>query len=64
MSKPKVAFFDFTCCEGCQIEMTNYGDAAFLEFINHVDIVEFPRGHVGEDHGADRHRLHRGELHS
>ena len=41
MSKPKVAFFDFTCCEGCQIEMTNYGDAAFLEFINHVDIVEF-----------------------
>ena len=41
MSKPKVAFFDFTCCEGCQIEMTNYGDAAFLELINHVDVVEF-----------------------
>jgi sulfhydrogenase subunit delta len=41
MSKPKVAFFDFTCCEGCQIEFTNYGDAAFLELLNHVDVVEF-----------------------
>ena len=41
MSKPKVAFFDFTCCEGCQIEMTNYGDVAFLELLKHVDIVEF-----------------------
>lgn len=41
MSKPKVAFFDFTCCEGCQIEFTNYGDEAFLELIKHVDVVEF-----------------------
>lgn len=41
MSKPKVAFFDFTCCEGCQIEFTNYGDAAFLELLKHVDVVEF-----------------------
>jgi coenzyme F420-reducing hydrogenase gamma subunit len=40
-SKPRVAFFDFTCCEGCQIELTNYGDTAFLELLNHVDIVEF-----------------------
>lgn len=41
MPKPKVAFFDFACCEGCQIEFTNYGDEAFLELLNHVDIVEF-----------------------
>jgi len=41
VSKPKVAFFDFTCCEGCQIEFTNYGDTAFLELIKHVDVVEF-----------------------
>lgn len=41
MSKPKVAFFDFTCCEGCQIEFTNYGDTAFLELLNHVEVVEF-----------------------
>jgi sulfhydrogenase subunit delta len=41
MAKPKVAFFDFACCEGCQIEFTNYGDAVFLELLNHVDVVEF-----------------------
>jgi sulfhydrogenase subunit delta len=41
MSKPKVAFFDFTSCEGCQIEFTNYGDVAFLELLNHVEVVEF-----------------------
>ena len=41
MSKPKVAFFDFACCEGCQIEFTNYGGPAFLELIKHVDVVEF-----------------------
>lgn len=41
MSKPKVGFFDFASCEGCQIELTNYGDGAFLELMNHLDIVEF-----------------------
>ncbi len=41
MSRPKVGFFDFASCEGCQIELTNFGDAAFLELINHIDIVEF-----------------------
>jgi len=39
--KPKVAFFDFAGCEGCQIEFTNYGDEATLELLKHVDIVEF-----------------------
>lgn len=41
MAKPKVGFFDFSSCEGCQIELTNYGDEAFIELLNHVDIVEF-----------------------
>jgi coenzyme F420-reducing hydrogenase gamma subunit len=41
MAKAKIAFFDFACCEGCQIEMTNFGDVAFLELLKHVDIVEF-----------------------
>lgn len=39
--KPKVAFFDFACCEGCQIELTNFGDEAFLELLEHIEIVEF-----------------------
>jgi len=41
VKKPTVAFFDFACCEGCQIELTNYGDDAFLELLQHIDIVEF-----------------------
>jgi len=41
MAKPKVAFFDFASCEGCQIEFTNFGGPAFLELLNHVDVVEF-----------------------
>ncbi len=41
MSKPKVGFFDFACCEGCQIELSNFGDTDFLELLNHIDIVEW-----------------------
>lgn len=41
MAKLKIAFFDFASCEGCQIEFTNYGDAATLELLNHVEVVEF-----------------------
>lgn len=41
VSKPKVAFFDFACCEGCQIELTNFGDKDFLELLQHIDVVEF-----------------------
>ena len=41
MPKLKIAFFDFASCEGCQIEFTNYGDAATLQLLEHVEIVEF-----------------------
>ncbi len=39
--KPHVAFFDFACCEGCQVELTNYGDEVFLELLKHINLVEF-----------------------
>lgn len=38
--KPKVAFFDFTCCEGCQLDSLNL-EAEVLDLINAVDIVNF-----------------------
>ena len=41
MTKPTVAFFDFASCEGCQIELLNYGDEIFLELLKHIEIVEF-----------------------
>jgi sulfhydrogenase subunit delta len=40
MGRVKCAWFDFTCCEGCQIEMTNFGEP-FLELLKHVEPVEF-----------------------
>jgi coenzyme F420-reducing hydrogenase gamma subunit len=38
--KPKVAFFDFTDCEGCQLQFANMGEA-LLELAELVDIVNF-----------------------
>ncbi|MCM2323473.1 MAG: NADH:ubiquinone oxidoreductase [Oligoflexia bacterium] len=40
-TKAKVAFFDFTSCEGCQIELTNLGEKAFMGLLDHIEIVEF-----------------------
>ncbi|MBF0138419.1 MAG: hypothetical protein H7833_13130 [Magnetococcus sp. DMHC-1] len=38
--KPKVAFFDFASCEGCQLTVLNCEDV-FLDLLALVDIVEF-----------------------
>jgi coenzyme F420-reducing hydrogenase gamma subunit len=40
MSKPKVAFFDFTGCEGCQVEVANF-DQDLLKLLEAVEVVEF-----------------------
>ncbi len=40
MSKPKVAFFDFTSCEGCQLSILNL-ETELLELLDIIDIVEF-----------------------
>ncbi len=39
--KAKVAFFDFASCEGCQIEVTNFGQEIFLGLLDHIEVVEF-----------------------
>lgn len=39
--KVTVASFDFTSCEGCQIELTNMGEHVFMGLLNHIDFVEF-----------------------
>lgn len=38
--KPKVAFFDFTSCEGCQLNKLNF-ENELLDLLQYVDIVEF-----------------------
>jgi coenzyme F420-reducing hydrogenase gamma subunit len=40
MKKPKVAFFDFACCEGCQLQVANFGEA-LLDILGVIDVVEF-----------------------
>ena len=40
MSKPKVAFFDFASCEGCQLQVANMGEL-LLDVLGAIDVVEF-----------------------
>ena len=40
MKRPKVAFFDFACCEGCQLQVANLGEALF-DILGVIDVVEF-----------------------
>lgn len=39
-AKPKVAFFDFACCEGCQLQIANLEEDV-IELAKLVDVVEF-----------------------
>ncbi len=54
MAKPRVAFFDFSCCEGCQLCVLNLTAEQLLDLLNVVDIVEF-REAISEtsDNGYD-----------
>ncbi|MDD5259887.1 MAG: cytochrome B [bacterium] len=40
MTKPRVAFFDFACCEGCQLQVANFGET-LLDILNLVEVVTF-----------------------
>lgn len=39
-AKPKVAFFDFACCEGCQLQIANLEEQV-VGLAGLVDVVEF-----------------------
>jgi sulfhydrogenase subunit delta len=41
MAKPKVAFFDLSCCEGCQLSAIDLAPEQLLELLAVIDIVEF-----------------------
>ncbi len=40
MSKPRVAFFDFASCEGCQLAIVNL-EEAIIDVVGLIDIVSF-----------------------
>ncbi|OGC22320.1 cytochrome B [candidate division WOR-1 bacterium RIFOXYB2_FULL_42_35] len=51
MAKPKVAFFDFACCEGCQLQIANIGEL-LLDVLGLIDVVEFRE--VMSEKGPDK----------
>jgi hypothetical protein len=40
MMKPRVAFFDFASCEGCQLQVINL-EESILDLVEIVDVVSF-----------------------
>lgn len=40
MKKTRVAFFDFTCCEGCQLQIANFGEA-LIDVLDKIELVMF-----------------------
>ncbi len=40
MGKPKAAFFDFACCEGCQLQVASIGEI-LLDLLESIEVVEF-----------------------
>jgi len=50
MAKPKISFHDFTCCEGCQLQVLNCEDE-MLDILGAVEIVQFRE--AIDDRGED-----------
>ena len=42
-NRPKVAFFEMSSCEGCQLQLLNR-EAGLLKFLNSIEIVHFREG--------------------
>lgn len=40
MSKPKIAIFDFACCEGCQLQLVNL-EEELLDLLGVADVVQW-----------------------
>src|SRR5210317_898763 len=40
MSKPRIAIFDFACCEGCQLQIVNL-EEEILDLLGGADVVEW-----------------------
>jgi coenzyme F420-reducing hydrogenase gamma subunit len=52
MSKPRVAIFDFSCCEGCQLQIVNL-EEDILKLIDVVDVVEWREAMSEQSHDYD-----------
>jgi sulfhydrogenase subunit delta len=50
--KPRVAIFDFACCEGCQLQIVNM-EEEILDLISVVDVVEWREAMTETSHDYD-----------
>lgn len=50
--KPKIAFFDFACCEGCQLMVLNL-EERLLELLGQVEVVAWREAMTGEGDSYD-----------
>ena len=48
--RPRIAVFDFTCCEGCELQLANK-EETLLDFLAAVEVVEFRE--ISSDRGGD-----------
>jgi coenzyme F420-reducing hydrogenase gamma subunit len=51
--RPKVAFFEFSSCEGCQLQIIN-NEATLLDFLSLVEVVKFREAMTG---GSDDYEI-------
>ena len=52
MSKPRVAIFDFSCCEGCQLQIVNL-EEELLDLIGAFEMVEWREAMSEQSHEYD-----------
>ncbi len=52
MNKPRVAIFDFACCEGCQLQIVNL-EEEILDLLGAVDVVEWREAMSEQSHEYD-----------
>ena len=50
--KPRVAIFDFACCEGCQLQIVNL-EEEILDLIGAVEVVEWREAMSEQSHEYD-----------
>jgi coenzyme F420-reducing hydrogenase gamma subunit len=52
MSKPRVAIFDFACCEGCQLQIVNL-EEELIDLVGAVEVVEWREAMSEQSHEYD-----------
>lgn len=52
LARPRVAFFELTSCEGCQLQILN-NEATLLDFLNLVTVVNFREAMTERDDNYD-----------